>query len=378
MATGKITITSLRDLRGWLWDSTVVGFGARRQTNGVFYYLRYRQNGSQQMRSIGRHGSPWTPDTARIEAKRLLGALAGGSDPFAQSLAGEGFTNEVERYLERKRVSLKPRSFVEVSHHLRKQAALSARFRLAEIDRRKIAALLAEVEGSSGPIARNRLRSSLSSFFAWCVTEGLLDVNPVLGTAKASEGGSRDRVLGVSELKKLWVALSDLSSVSEGFADIVRLLVLTGQRREEIGGLRWAEINLKDGVIVLPPARTKNKRQHELPLSRQALAILEGQSRRNSTSTVFGSRGFQDWSRSKTALDQGLKLTAWRLHDLRRTAATGMAELGVQPHIVEAVLNHVSGHKAGLAGIYNRARYEGEMRDALQRWADHVEQITKV
>ena len=127
-------------------------------------------------------------------------------------------------------------------------------------------------------------------------------------------------------------------------------------------------------MITLPPDRTKNGRQHDLPLSRQALAIIERQPRRNSSDLVFGERGF-DWAVGKAKLDQRLVIAPWRLHDLRRTCATGMAELGVQPHIIEAVLNHVSGHKSRVAGIYNRAKYADEMRSALQRWADHVEAL---
>jgi integrase len=124
-------------------------------------------------------------------------------------------------------------------------------------------------------------------------------------------------------------------------------------------------------MIVLPSARTKNKRKHELPLSRQALAIIQRQSRRP---FLFSDvKGYTDWDCAKARLDE-----RWRLHDLRRTCATGMAELGVQPHIIEAVLNHVSGHKAGVAGIYNRAKYQDEMRTALQLWSDHVEQITQM
>ena len=159
------------------------------------------------------------------------------------------------------------------------------------------------------------------------------------------------------------------------FSDIVRLLILTGQRREEIGGLRWAEIDLDRNVIVFPPERTKNRRKHELPLSMQARAVIERQPRRKGREFVFGigAGGFSGWSDCKANLAARAKLKAeWRLHDLRRTAATMMAELGVLPHIIEAILNHVSGHRAGVAGIYNRARYEGEMRTALQRWADHV------
>jgi integrase len=233
--------------------------------------------------------------------------------------------------------------------------------------------LLGEIETGSGPVSRNRARSALSSFFSWCVSEGLLDTNPVTGTAKADEGGSRERVLTPDELRRLWRGLG-----TEPFSQIVRLLLLTGQRRNEIGHLRWAEVDLAARRIVLPPERTKNGRLHELPLSHQALAILERLPRRNSSDFLFGirgTRGFNDWAYAKAKLDQ-LGIAPWHIHDLRRTTATGMAELGVQPHIIEAVLNHVSGHKAGVAGVYNRASYAEPMRDALQRWADWLDQIT--
>jgi integrase len=372
MATGKITIASLRDLQGWLWDDRVNGFGARRQTNGVFYYLRYRYNGSQIMKSIGRHGSPWTPDTARNEAKRLLGTLAGGDDPFAKSLAADGFGAEVDRYLERKRPAMKPRSFEEVRRFLTNHSAPLAKLRLTDIDRRAIAILLGEIERTRGPVARNRARSALSAFFSWCVTEGLLETNPVTGTAKVNEGGSRDRILSGDELRQLWHALGD-----GRFADLVRLLLLTGQRRNEIGALAWSEVDLAKGMIVLGPERTKNKRKHELPLSRQACAILERRPRRNSSGFLFSDvQGYKDWDSAKIRLDKRLHIADWHIHDLRRTCATGMAELGTQPHIIEAVLNHASGHKAGVAGIYNRAKYSDEMRSALQKWADHLDQIT--
>jgi integrase len=248
------------------------------------------------------------------------------------------------------------------------------RLRLAEIDRRTIALRLAEIEQESGPVARNRVRSSLSAFFAWSIREGLLEINPVAGTGKADEGNGRDRTLSEAELTGVLNALGE-----DQFSDIVRLLILTGQRREEIGGLRWSEIDFKRGLIILSPERTKNNRQHELPISTQVKAIIERQPRRNGRDLVFGigAGGFSGWSDSKADLDQRAKLKAdWRLHDLRRTAATHMAEIGVLPHIIEAVLNHVSGHRAGVAGIYNRARYEGEMRSALQKWADRIDSLT--
>jgi integrase len=332
--------------------------------------VRYRLNGAQIVKSIGRNGSPWTCDTARTEAKRLLGIVASGVDPFAQSLLSETFGADVERYLARKQASLKPSSFKGTERYLRGRSAPLHKLPLADIDRRKIAVLLAEIETNSGPSARNRARAALSAFYTWAIQEGLAEVNPVTGTGKADERASRDRVLTQDELRTLWRGLGD-----GRFADIVRLLLLTGQRRNEIGRLTWSEVDLTRRVIVLGAERTKNSRSHEVPLSSRALIILQRQPRR--TEFVFSRRGFINWSDAKARLDRRLPIAEWRLHDLRRTCATGMAELGVQPHVIESVLNHVSGHKAGVAGIYNRSKLIEPMREALQRWADHVEAITR-
>jgi integrase len=374
MATGKITLAKLNDLEGWLWDEKVCGFGVRRQKRGLFYYVRCQHNGSQVMRSIGRHGAPWTPDTARAKALELLGQLASGADPFAQSqsLSDVTFGAEIERYLARRRASLRPRSYVEIVRYLRDYSAPLHKLPLGEIDRRTIAVLLGQVETECGATTRNRLRSCLSAFWAWAIAEGLCEQSPVQGTVKAEVGASRDRVLTEEELRKLWHCLTD-----NRFSEIVRLLLLTACRRNEIGNLVWAEIDLKRKLIVLPPARTKNGRGLELPLSTQALAVIERTPRRNSSAFLFSdANGYKGWDQDKMRLDARLGIAQWRLHDLRRTAATGMAELGVQPWYVEAVLNHQSGHKSGVAGTYNRAKYAAEMRDALQRWADHIDQIT--
>ena len=198
---GKVTKASVDRLPAGsvVWDQTVVGFGARRQRRDVFYLLRYRLNGRQRFITIGRHGSPWTPDTARNEAKRLLGLVASRNDPANERIRpAETFGAEVQRYLERKRSSMKPRSFEGVERHLQAHAKSLHRLRLAEIDRRTIALRLAEIEAASGPVARNRVRSSLSAFFSWSVREGLIEINPVAGTGKADEGHSRDRYLRTS------------------------------------------------------------------------------------------------------------------------------------------------------------------------------------
>jgi integrase len=394
MALAKIIKTAIEQLQPGelIWDAdhreVVKGFGARRQRDGVFYCLRYRLNGLQYYKSIGRHGSPWTPDTARAKAKQMLGEVARGKHPHedqAKLRDAETFGSEAERFLSRRQGAMKPRAYAEIERHLLIHAKPLHRARLAEIDRRAIALRLAEIETASGPAARNRVRSTLSAFFNWAVKEGLLEINVVAGTAKADEGGSRERVLSAAELSEVWNALGE-----DQFSEIVRLLILTAQRREEIGSLRRSEIDWDRGLIVLPAERTKNRRLHELPLSSAVRSILERQpSRKNDDGSGrdlifgYGNGGFSGWSNCKAVLDKRIvearkgKPLAWRLHDLRRTAATVMGDrLGVLPHIIETILNHVSGHRAGVAGIYNRARYEAEMRATLERWAEHIASIT--
>src|SRR5262245_10670400 len=215
---GKITKSSVErlPLNQVIWDQSLVGFGARRQRRHIFYLLRYRLNGRQRFITIGRHGSPWTPDSARTEARRLLGLVASKTDPANERIRpAETLGAEIERYLERKRASMKPGSFIEASRHLLVHAKPLHRLRLPEIDRRTIALRLAEIESGSGPVARNRVRTSLSAFFAFAIREGLIELNPVAGTGKAHEGQSRDRVLSQAELRAVLKALGQ-----DQFSDI--------------------------------------------------------------------------------------------------------------------------------------------------------------
>jgi len=226
-------------------------------------------------------------------------------------------------------------------------------------------------------VTANRLRASLSKFFAWGIGEGLIDSNPVSGTNR-NEEMTRDRVLSPQELRAIWLALPD-----NDYGSVVKLLMLTGQRASEIADLRWPE--LIGDEIRLPGDRTKNHRAHTVPLTKTAqkiLAVVPQRTKPNGTprELVFGSGegGFSGWSKAKDQLDQriaemtGESIVPFRIHDLRRSFATHAAEIGIQPHVIEAVLNHISGSKAGVAGIYNRALYEPEKRAAMDRWADQL------
>jgi integrase len=347
-----------------IWDESVKGFGCRKQRQRATYILKYRAAGRQRFHTIGPHGSPWTPELARKEARRLLGLVAGGKDPAP---AGRDSLGEIATdYLRYAQTKLRPSNFKNVERKLRDCWSPLAGASIYKITRRQVTAQVAVLAQERGPVAAARARSALSAMFNWALREGYeLASNPVVGSNRPAERPSRARVLSDDELRKIWQACGD-----DDYGRIVRLLALTGQRREEVGGLRWSEIDSAAALWTIPAERTKNSRTHTIPLPQFALSLLPPG---NGREWVFGigKRGFQGWSFAKAALDARAQIADWHLHDLRRSCATGMAELGVLPHVVEAVLNHV-GSRAGVAGIYNRATYAKEMRAALERWAGHV------
>ena len=227
----------------------------------------------------------------------------------------------------------------------------------------------ASAKGPSEAQAR-AMHSALSKMFAWLVGRRRIATSPVVGVAKPSILQSRDRVLTGDELVKFWRAAS---AERTEFAAVLKLLLLTGQRLGEVRGMRRAE--LAGDLWTIPGERTKNRRVHVValpPMAREIVASVDGTAG-EVIFTTDGSHPVAIGSKIKRRLDAGMAIAPWRLHDLRRTCATGMAEIGVAPHIVEAVLNHVSGAKAGVAGTYNRAQYAKEKKVALERWAAHVD-----
>jgi integrase len=338
----------------------------------VFFY---RLGGRLLKFTIG-DASGWTLDQARANARSLRVKVDRGENPATERATQRAdaallFSAVMRDYLDARRPEMKPRSHEECTRHLEKHWKPLHGVALSAIDRAAIAVHLKAIAKDSGAVTANRVRSTLSAMFAWAIGEGLCEANPVIGTNKRDEGGSRARVLTDAELAAVWNAAPD-----NEYGTIVKLLMLTAQRREEIGGLEWSEIDLPGKMISLPAARTKNKRPHDVPLSSAAITLIEALPRRAGRALVFGSGegGYSGWSRSKEAIDAAAGLSeAWTLHDLRRTAATRMADLGVLPHVIEAVLNHVGGHKAGVAGIYNRSTYAAEKRAALDLWASHLQ-----
>jgi integrase len=360
-----------------VFDDTLPGLGLRLRATGGRSFVFQFKIGTQQRRMTLGNASAIKLEQARATASKLHAYVRLGHDVAAErnerrAQITDTFGATLARYLPRQKARVRPRSYIEIDRYLSRYLRSFHELPLARIDRRAIAEQLFRIETANGTAAANRARTCLSAFFSWCMREGLADANPVIGTGRREEV-SRARVLNEDELLIVWQALGN-----DEFSAIVRLLILTGQRREEIGGLRWSE--LVNDRIILPSERTKNKREHVIPLSEPAQAIIDAQPRRRDREHVFGrgTGGFSGWSRCKARLDarvaemMGHPLPGWTLHDIRRSCATHMAELGAAPHIIEAILNHVSGHKHGIHGVYNRSTYEREKRVALQMWTNHV------
>ena len=235
-----------------------------------------------------------------------------------------------------------------------------------DVTRADVAAVLTTIAKDRGQIASNRARATLSKFYRWAIGEGICDHNPVAGTNKRAENNPRERSLSDAEAAAVWLAAPD-----NRYGQIAKLILLTGCRREEIGGLKWSEVDTEARTITLPRERTKNGQEHVVPLSDAALAIITAcNNDRRDRDHVFGKRGFADWSHSKAEFNEVVKLKEnWTLHDLRRTVRTGLGKLGVQPHVAEAVLNHLP---PVLIRTYDRNTYMAEKKAALEAWAAHL------
>jgi integrase len=365
----------------YTWDEEQPGLSIRIKGGKRSWVVWYAVDGRRRKVTIG-HVAGLPLKAARQEAGRIVASGKAGEDVLAarettKAKAADTLGALVRIYLERRaKPRQRPRTYLETERYLlRRWAPLHDR-PVASVTRRDVAARLEEIRVDHGPIAANRARVYLNGCYSWAMRQGLVEANPIVGTEAPAAETKRDRVLSPPELAAVWRA-------SEGrgeFGTIVRLLMLTGARRDEVAGLRWPELDLDRALWTLPAARSKNKREHEAPLARQAVALLTARERVGEV--VFGRRGrrpFSGFSRAKASLDRALgdAVAQWTLHDLRRSAVTHMVELGVAPHVVEACINHISGHKSGVAGIYNRATYREPKQAAMQAWADHLEALVE-
>jgi integrase len=328
------------------------------------------------------------PAAAHLKEKkqrRILAAEATGNTfaAAARDFIAQHSSKKVRRWREQARLlGLEPETLAPIPKGLADRWAVRP---VAEIDGHDIHAIVDETRRlgapglerrSSGP-TESRARAMfavLSKLFAWLIQHRRVEVNPCTSVHRPESSKARDRVLSNSEIARFWRATD---AAGEPFGGLLKLLLLTGCRLNEVAGMKHGEIDDDGTQWLIPGERTKNHRAHVVPLPPVARDILQGVERIERCEFVFSTTGrspVSGWSNIKERLDAEIKpTTPWVLHDLRRTAATGMAELGIAPHIIEAALNHVSGARAGVAGTYNRAAYAPEKKAALERWAAHVE-----
>ena len=360
------------------WDSQLKGFGLRLRGGGKrTWFVQFRDpSGATRKITIG-SVDVVDADEARAAAKKLLGGVATGNDPAKakrEARAASRMGELLSPFLAHAAKKQRPSTLEATTRNLRTHAKSLHGYAVRDIGRVAIAELHDKVTAKSGPVQANRVLAALSGFFAWAIGRGQLDLNPVLAVPKHPEE-ARDRTLSDDEIKTIWNGTASGSDYDR----IVRLLLVTGTRRGEVGSMRWDELTETPAgrLWKVPGERMKNGEPHTVPLTELASAAFPVA--RTGSPYVFGktaNAGYSGWSRSRSRLDSRLKLAPWILHDFRRTLSTRLHEACVPPHIVEAVLAH-SSHKQGVAGVYNQAAYDGPKREALQLWAGMISKIVK-
>jgi integrase len=372
LPAGKIRDGKLVPGETILFDGTLKGFGVRLREKGSRTWIVQTKIGTKQRRIKIGSAHVLTAAQARGEAVKILANATLGVDKAAERERAEldaanTFKIVAGRFLKFKKGNVRPKSYEDFERYIGSRMKPLHDMPLTSITRAMLVSTLNQIDA---PVARNRARTAVTGFFSWAMREGYCETNPAIGAGTPATEPKRERVLTDREIAQVWRALG-----GGDYADIVRLLILTGCRREEIGGLQYAEIDLERRLIVLPSARTKNNKPHIIPLSPPAIEILEHYFPSN-RDFVFVDRN--SWGRRKRELNARLvDMPAWHIHDLRHTFVTGLNDLGVQPHIVEAAVNHASGFRAGIAGRYNHSAYLQEKTEALDLWGRHVMSLVR-
>ncbi len=389
MKLTKKMVDSFTYKGGWdvRWDTAIPGFGVRLYPGGKkTYVLSYRNKGRKRLMKI-EQCNKITLDQARAKARRHLGELADKVDPLEKKKI-ENPKRSVESvfrdYLN-KYAKPKNRSWRE-TERIFKADVLPAigKKQIHEIAKKDIIKIVDKVANRGSKVMANRTLAHLRKFFNWCHARDLIETLPVLNVAKPAPEISRDRVLSDEEIKYVWQACD-----KEGFpfGDFLKMTLVTGQRKSEVLNMRWQDIDTNRKLWTLPKESTKSNREHYVHLSPLALRILENAEKQDEyVFSIDGKKPFNGFSKAKSRVETLIgelrekenkkPMPEWRIHDLRRTAASDMAGLKVPPYVIERVLNHSSGIISGVAAVYNRYEYADETREALDKWAGYVEKLT--
>jgi integrase len=348
------------------WDAGLPAFGVKvtPKNRKVFIVLYRTTDGQARLRkyTIGPYGH-FTLQQARAAARQVLAARSDGRDPAtekktAKVRTAQGGIDELVADFIAKHAS-KNRTAMETERIFRREVLSRWGGRSVQrISKHDVIELIEEIERRGAPIMANRVLAAVRKFFNWLVGRALLDRSPCDGISALGREKARDRVLDDTELTAV---LEATGVMGEPFGSIVGMLVLTGQRREEVAGLAWAEIDQRSRLWNLSGARTKNGKPHIVHLSDPAWALLDAVPRLGPLAfSTDGEHSFQNFGRSKKQLDAVSGVSGWVLHDLRRTVVSGMARLGVPPHIADKILNHQTGTISGVAAVYQRHEFLAE------------------
>lgn len=382
----KLTKRAIDDLRPgdtdqFYWDTDVTGLAVKVSPKGKkTFMVQYRPGGRgtpTRKVFLGPYGVT-TLHKAKIEARRILGLRAEGRDPALERKRAkersisDKFSDVAAAFLAQH--ASQNRTVAETKRILDCDILpFWSKRSIHEIGKQDVHVLLDKVENRGSPVMANRLLAVLRKLFNWCVSRGTISASPCDGIGAPHREKTRDRVLSDEELVAL---INGARQMGGGFGAIVQTLVFTAQRRNEVSEMTWAELDLDNDLWTIPSSRTKNEKPHFVHLSCQAKAVLATVP--NLGEFVFTSNGktpFSGFSKSKKRLDEIAGIEDWRLHDIRRTVTSGMARLGIAPHVADKILNHQSGTISGVAAVYQRHEFLDERRKALEAWGNYVQAL---
>jgi integrase len=345
--------------------------------------VRYRRRSDGKTRKLALDGFV-SLATAHKLAQEALDKVAEGGDPAAEKRSAKAapmaradtFAEIAEQFIKRHVIpNASARYRYEVERMLRKDVLPAWGHRLiGTLAKRDVVELLDGIVDRGGGLTSNQVLATVRKLFNWSVARGIVETSPVQGVKAPLAETARDRVLTDAEILDFWNATSE---VPYPFGPFARLLLLTGQRRTEVAGMTWGEVNLDLATWTIPATRTKNSERHEVHLAHAVLDIIKAVPRISSDKgyvfTTNGKTHVTGYSRAKSCIDKRMSpMPTWTFHDLRRTAASGMAKLGINLPVIEKVLNHTSGSFAGIVGVYQRHSFAEEKRNALEAWGRYV------